>query len=404
MTQSLASPGGDRRALIVLLAVTFVNIAGFGVVIPLLPFYGQSFHAAAWQVGLLFSVFSFGQFFGESFWGRLSDRIGRRPVLMMTIFGNGLSYLALAFAPNILVACLIRLASGFLSGNISTIQGCLADVTPPAQRAGRMGVVGSAFSLGFMTGPGIGGLLAQPSLGTFGFRLPILAAAVFATLSAIGVVLFVRETYVPKAAGVILVSRRQALGDALANPVIIRIMLISLIVVSGFAGIEATYGLWTQARFGWGPPQIGLCFMITGGCGAVIQGLVTGRLVRRFGGIAVLGAGVSLIGLGMSTQGLAPVWQVAVGGLFLVTLGQSLTFPNISALISQSAPPDRQGEMLGLNMASNALARVIGPIAGTALFVISHWAPFVAGALLAVPALALVQVVGRRMRIAGVRV
>ena len=401
MTTRLASPGEARRALIVLLAVTFVNIAGFGVVIPLLPFYGQSFHAAAWQVGLLFSVFSFGQFFGESFWGRLSDRIGRRPVLMMTIFGNGLSYLALAFAPNILIACLIRLASGFLSGNISTIQGCLADVTPPAQRAGRMGVLGSAFSLGFMTGPGIGGLLAQPSLGTFGFRLPILAAAVFATLSAVGVVLFVRETYVPKAEGAPHVSRLEALGDAMRNPVIVRVMIVSLIVVSGFAGIEATYGLWTQARFGWGPPQIGLCFMLTGGCGAILQGLATGRLVRRFGAITVLTAGVAFIGLGMSTQGFSPAWPVAVGGLFLVTLGQSLTFPNISALISQSAPPDRQGEMLGLNMASNALARVIGPVAGTALFVLSHAAPFVAGALLTLPALALVRAVARRMKPEG---
>ena len=399
MTTRLASPGEARRALIVLLAVTFVNIAGFGIVIPLLPFYGQSFHAAAWQVGLLFSVFSFGQFFGESFWGRLSDRIGRRPVLMMTIFGNGLSYLALAFAPNIVVACAIRMASGFLSGNISTIQGCLADVTPPAQRAGRMGVLGSAFSLGFMTGPGIGGLLAQPSLGTFGFRLPILAAAVFATLSAIGVVLFVRETYVPKALGVVQVSRLQSLGAALRNPVIVRVMIVSLIVVSGFAGIEATYGLWTQSRFGWGPRQIGLCFMLTGGCGAIVQGFATGRLVRRFGGIPVLTAGLVLIGIGMSTQGFSPIWPVAVGGLFFVTLGQSLTFPNISGLISQSAPPDRQGEMLGLNMAGNALSRIMGPIAGSAMFsAVNPGAPFVVGALLTLPALALVRAVGLRMK------
>ena len=185
------------------------------------------------------------------------------------------------------------------------------------------------------------------------------------------------------------------------NPVIVRVMIVSLIVVSGFAGIEATYGLWTQARFGWGPPQIGLCFMLTGGCGAILQGLATGRLVRRFGAITVLTAGVAFIGLGMSTQGFSPAWPVAVGGLFLVTLGQSLTFPNISALISQSAPPVRQGEMLGLNMASNALARVIGPVAGTALFVVSHAAPFVAGALLTLPALALVRAVARRMKPEG---
>jgi MFS family permease len=398
MTPLHASPNEARRALVVLLAVVFVNIAGFGVVIPLLPFYGQSFRAPTWAVGLLFSAFSFGQFFGETFWGRLSDRIGRRPVLMITIFANALSYLALAYAPTIWIACVIRLASGFASGNISTIQGCLADVTPPDRRAGRMGLLGSAFSLGFMTGPGIGGLLAQPSLGTVGFQLPIFAGAAFAIASAFGVLFFVRETFHPHQISARPISYRQSISAAAGNPVITRVLLISLIVVAGFAGIEATYGLWTQARFGWGPRQIGLTFMVSGGTGAIIQGLVTGRLVRRFGEASVLTTGLALVCLGMTTQCLAPVWPFAVGGLFLVALGQSLTFPNLSALISRASPPERQGEMLGLNMACNALARCGGPVLGSVLFSeVSRAAPFVVSALATLPGLAMVRDVERRM-------
>lgn len=382
------TPHEERRALIVLLAVIYLMIAGFGLVIPLLPFFAQEFDAPAWQVTLLFSVFSMGQFLSEPLWGRLSDRIGRRPVLIVTIAMVGVTYAAFAFSPNIWAAFGLRFLNGFFAGNISTLQGALADITPPEKRAGRMGVMAAAFSAGFSTGPAIGGFLAQSGHGAEGFRLPLLVAAGFALASALAVILFVREHRPDATARPLKRVKAARLREAFAHPVVSRVVMISFIVVMGFAGVEATYGLWTEHRFGWGPKQIGLAFMVIGLMGALFQGLVTGRLARRFGEAATLTGGLVFIGLGVITQGLSPNWPVAMAGFLFVCFGQSICFPNVSALISRAAPPDRQGEMLSVNTSGMALARIVGPvIAGQAFSMVAAGAPFAISALLIAPAL-----------------
>lgn len=390
------SAQAERRALVVLLGVIYLMIAGFGLVIPLLPFFAQAFDAPAWQITLLFSAFSVGQFVGEPFWGKLSDRIGRKPVLIVTIAMVGVTYAAFAFAPNIWVAFGLRFVNGVFAGNISTLQGALADITPPEKRAGRMGVMSAAFSAGFSTGPAIGGFLAQPERGALGFQLPLLVAAGFALASALAVVVLVRE-HRPERTRPTGQVKAARLRDGLAHPVIGRVMMISTIVILGFAGVEATYGLWTETRFGWGPREIGLAFMLVGVAGAVFQGFVTGRLARRFGEARVLASGLVFILIGVVTQGLSPTWPVAMVGFLFVCFGQSICFPNVSALISRAAPADRQGEMLGLNTSCMALGRIVGPVAaGQAFSMIQPGAPFAMSALLILPALWLARAVIRR--------
>lgn len=422
MSQTVAPPPAAGRpqapALAVLFAVVFINLVGFGLVVPLLPFFADTFGAKAWQITLMFSAYSLGQFFAEPFWGRLSDRIGRKPVLLMTLIANAVGYLALAFAPDVWTAIAIRLFTGLGAGNISTVQGYVADVTPPEQRAGRMGLIGAAFGLGFIVGPGLGGLLTQPQLGHIGFQLPIFVASGLAALAALGVVVFLKESLVKADPAAPRPRFLAGLHDARANPVVSRILLVTLIYMAGFSAMESVFGLWAQDRYDWGAREVGLSFMIVGIVSALNQGIFTGKLARRFGEVRVLACGMLLFGTSLILQVLAPPeWFPAVTldlGLFQLPLpkgwiipvimimgaaGMSLAMPNISAIISRATPPDRQGAMLGLNMASGSIARIFGPMVAGALFSgLGHDWPYLVGAALTVPAAVMAINAGRAMK------
>ncbi|MCW0046377.1 MFS transporter [Brevundimonas sp. BT-123] len=405
-------------ALAVLFATVFINLVGFGLVVPLLPFFAQSLKAEAWQITLMFSAYSLGQFFAEPFWGRLSDRIGRKPVLLMTLIANALGYLMLAFVPNIWLAIAVRLFTGLGAGNISTVQGYVADVTPPEQRAGRMGLIGAAFGLGFIVGPGLGGLLTQPQLGRLGYQLPIFLAAALAAVAAVGVVVFLRESRAKADPAVPRPAFLAGLKDARDNAVVSRVLVVTLIYMAGFSAMESVFGLWSESRYQWGAREVGLSFMIVGIVSTLNQGFFAGRLARRFGESRVLATGMLLFGTSLVLQVLAPVaWfpatRLELGALTIPVVqgwiipivmaigacGMSLAMPNISAMISRASPPDRQGAMLGLNMASSSVARIFGPMIAGALFSgLGHDWPFVIGALLTIPAALMAINAGRVIR------
>ncbi len=397
----MSDPAHSVRALAVLLLVVFINLVGFGVVIPLLPFYAKAMNAAPWQVTTMFAAYSLGQFFGEPFWGRLSDRIGRRPVLMATILANAIAYVALAFAPNIWIAMLVRLAGGFGSGNISTIQGYMADVTPPEKRAGRMGLLGSAFGAGFVIGPSLGGLLAHPSAGQIGFQIPLFVAAGMAALAALGVILFVAESRAPSGPGLKQPGRREALGQAAAHPILSRVLLVTLVSTGAFAGMESIFGLWANVRFAWGPREVGLCFAVIGVIASLGQGVLTGRLARRFGEGRVLTTGLSIIAVSLLATPFAPYPGLAIVAVGCTAFGQSLVFPCVAALISRASPPDRQGQMLGLNMAAGSLARIGGPLLAGPLFGLAAGGPYWFGAALMIPAVAFAVTIVHRTKVAA---
>jgi MFS family permease len=388
-------PDASPRALYVLLLVVFINLVGFGLVIPLLPFYAKSLNASPWQVTAMFSAYSLGQFLAEPFWGRLSDRIGRRPVLIVTILANTLSYVALAFAPSIGWAFAIRLASGFGSGNISTIQGYMADVTPPEHRAERMGLLGAAFGMGFVFGPvlgaflpGLAPLFGHAEGGRLTFQIPLLTAAGLAAIASLGVFLFVRESRAPSAKDAPVIRRREHVKDAAAHPVLSRVLLVTLISTAAFAGMESVFGLWTQARFDWGIRQVGLCFAVIGIIASVGQGLITGRLARRFGEGKVLTAGLTIIAFSLALTPFVPSAAFVPVAVGCTAFGQALVFPCVAALISRATPPDRQGAMLGLNMAAGSLARMSGPMLAGPLFGLAIGGPYWLGAALMLPAIA----------------
>ncbi|MEQ7156002.1 MFS transporter [Brevundimonas aurifodinae] len=377
----------DRRALAVLFAIVFINLVGFGLVVPLLPFFGDSLNAEAWQVALMFSAYSVGQFFAEPFWGRLSDRIGRKPVLLITVCANAVGYLMLAFVPNIWLAIAVRLFTGLGAGNVSTVQGYVADVTPPEKRAGRMGLIGAAFGAGFIAGPGLSGILVQEDMGRLGYQLPIFAACGLAVLAALGVVFFLKESLQRSATPPERTPFLSGVRDAAANPVISRVILVTLIFMAGFSGMESTFGLWTGARYDWGAREVAFAFMAVGIVSVLSQTAVTGRLARRFGESRVLAGGCLMFGLGLLGQMFSPgAWFVTVA-MIVGGFGMAMTMPNISAMISRASPPDRQGAMLGLNMAASSSGRIVGPIVAGAMFSgLGHDWPLAVGAVLMIPA------------------
>jgi MFS family permease len=382
-----SDPPPGRAAVLVLLAVVFINLMGFGILMPILPFYAQSFHAPAWQVTWAFTAFSIGNVFAEPFWGRLSDRIGRRPILIGTIAASGLGFVALAFAPTLWAVLAIRFVSGLTTGNLSTIQGYIADITPPRLRSGRIGMLGAAFALGFVAGPAMGGLLARPQLGGAGFHLPLFVAGALSAIAALGVLLFVRESRgggqsVPAIQG----PRFAVWIEARRHPVLGRALIITLILTLAFSAVESTFGLWAQHRYGWGPFKLSICFASVAVTAAIAQGFVTGRLTRRYGEAVMLAAGLAIISLSLAVLPLGAGIVRTIVLMAVAVFGQALALPNISALISRTTSQHQQGAMLGLNMAIGALARAAGPVAGGALFsIVGADAPLFVSALILAP-------------------
>lgn len=385
-----------------LIAVIFINMLGFGIIVPLLPFYAKSMSAEPWQISLIFSAYAMGGFFGEPFWGRLSDRWGRKPLLISTISGNCLCYLALAFAPNVLTAFIIRFLGGLASGNGAVIQGYIADVTPPERRARMMSRQGAAWNVGMIVGPAVGGAFAHVDSGPIGFRIPLFIAAGLSALAATAVIFFIRESRVREQTISQRPSRWSAIGEAFGHPVIGRLMLLTFLVGFAFNGIESIFGLWGQAKFGWGPPQISICFAVTGAVAAVTQFFITGPLSERYGEGRMLAVGMSMTVLGCMLQPLSTGLVSTTALMSLTAVGQSVAWPNVGALISRTADPHRQGQILGLNNAAGAFARFVGPLcAGLTFAGISINAPFWQAAVIVAPAILLALSAARR---AGPRV
>ncbi len=398
----------DNGSLAAMFAVVFINLVGFGIVVPLIPFFAQSLSAQAWQVTWMFTFFSLGQFFAEPLCGALSDRIGRKPILIATTLLSTVFYAALAFAPNIWIAILFRFFGGLAAGNISTIQGYVCDVSAPDKRSGRMSLIGGAFSLGFIMGPFFGGALTHGRTGPDVFRLPLLIAAGMSAITAIGIMFIIRESRTPMArtvtsrlslldraaAGVMNVSRTAK--DAFATPAIVRVIAATLCYMAALAGLEATFGLWAESRYHWDAVRIGNVFPFLGAAAAIMQFIFMRPLMRRFGEEKVLATGLFVFGLSFALQGVNHQPALVTPLVMFGAVGQAVVFSSICAIIAAWTPADRQGAMLGFNMSVGAIARIAGPAIAGLLF--SRWgadAPLWMGAALTVPAALLALQAGR---------
>jgi DHA1 family tetracycline resistance protein-like MFS transporter len=347
----------------IIFLTVFIDLIGFGIVIPLMPFYAERFGASAFTIGLLATSFSLMQFLFAPFWGRLSDRIGRRPVILIGLFGSFLSYTLFGLAGSLPVLFFARLCAGVAGANIATAQAYMADVTTPENRARGMGLVGAAFGLGFIFGPAIGGFLSQ-----FSHQAPPFFAAALSLVNFTAAWFVLPESRTASASERPPVSRLDALRRAVLRPGLPALLIIYFIVTTAFSSFETTFPLFGERRFGFTPSNIGYVFAYSGVVLTIVQGALVGRLAKRFGenrlmppAILSLAAGLALLPV---SHGM-PMLLLSTG---LMSIGMGFNSPSITALISRLSRADEQGGILGVSQSVASLARIVGPAAGGLLF------------------------------------
>ena len=347
------------RPLLIIFLTIFVNLVGFGIIIPLLPFYAESFGASPLVIGLLFAVFSLCQLASAPALGDLSDRYGRRPVLIFSLAGTVISFAMLALAHSIAMLFAARIVDGLSGGNISTARAYVADVTEPKDRARAYGLIGAAFGLGFILGPALSGMLAGIS-----YTAPIWAAAAVTLVATLMAWLWLPETVHRARAGV--GNPFRFLPELVRRPIVRRVLAMDFVYWFAFAMFQTTFALFAARRFGFDAARTGYFFAAFGIIGAVIQGGFIRPIVARIGDQPTF-----RLGLGFGMAGLvaaAAAHSVAAFAVALVPLAFGIGFghPTMSSLVSRVARGDEQGRVQGAASAVESLGRTIGPVWGNA--------------------------------------
>jgi multidrug resistance protein len=377
------------RSPLALMALTvFIDITGFGLVIPLLPFWAERLGAGPAGVGVALTLYALAQFLFTPVLGALSDRHGRRPVILASLLIEALAFALTALAGSFAVLLVARFIGGLGASNLGSAQAVVADVTPPDRRARGMGLIGAAIGLGFVVGPALGGVLAA-----VGPAAPFWAAMLVALANVLLVLRFLPETR--RATSSAAASDRPRRGvvalfrgwdRARRHPAALRLIAINALFTLAFAGMEAVFPLFTQRAFGWGAPQNGYVFTYVGVIIVLMQGGLVGRLVARFGERTLLRAGLVLLAAGLLLLPLAANLALLLLAIGILSVGEGAVTPTSSTLLSFASPRGAQGELLGLAQGAGGLGRALGPLAATALFAAGRGLPFIAGALLALSA------------------
>ncbi len=367
-TPSLPSPdsGAPKGALKIIFFIVFMDLLGFGIIIPLMPRYVPDYQHNVFGVTLLFSVYSICQFVGAPILGLLSDRHGRRPVLVLSQFGSVVGYAMLGFATDwgghytLAIIYLSRVIDGFTGGNISTAQAYVSDVTTHQDRAKGMGMIGAAFGIGFSVGPAIGGIL-----GKYHVSWPAYLAALMSLCAAIQTWRKLPETRHDKPVEAEVWLHPSRFLPILRNPVLAQFLAIGFFTMAGFVMMETTMVLFLDRTFGYKEAATGWYFAFIGFIIVIVQGRLIGPLTRRFGEWPLAIAGPLFIAAGMA--GLTQTAFTPLLGLLLVAgasnaIGRSLQTPTLTALLSRYANRSEQGVAFGLFHGLGSLSRVAGPI------------------------------------------
>jgi DHA1 family tetracycline resistance protein-like MFS transporter len=371
-----------------LFIVVVIDILGFGILIPLVPYMADRFGVTPALITPILGIYSLCQLIAAPLWGRLSDRYGRRPILMSSLAGACVSYLLLGIAHNVAGLVVARAVAGFMAGNISAAFAYAADISTPAQRAKSMGMVGAAIGIGFMLGPAIGGVLAGDDIQTANFLRPAALSAAL-SLVAIALVFFVlRESHAPErrtpTAGS---SRAGALSLLLRRPALRAIAAASFLVTCSQAIFESIFAIWALRKFGFGPRTVGLVLFALAFIAVGVQGGLVRVLVPRLGEARLAIYGVASYVAGLVVVAAAGNVTLTFIGLALCGVGGGAFIPCASALASKQADERERGAVMGTYQAGASLARALVPlVSGTIYANFGPSAPFLAGAAVTAPA------------------
>ena len=380
--------------LLVIFVTVFIDLLGFGIIIPLLPFYAEHFGATALVVGLLGTSFSFAQFVFAPVWGWLSDRFGRRPVILVGLLGSAFSYALFALASSLTLLFVARTLAGIAGANIPTAQAYIADITTPETRARGMGIIGAAFGLGFIFGPAIGGFLSH-----WGYAAPAWFAAALSLANFCAALVVLPESRPAERRGIVeRRGRLEVFRGALLRPHLPMVLLLHFVVMVAFAAFEAMFALFAERRFGFTTVTIGYMFAWIGIVLATVQGGLVGRVVPRLGERRVVPGALLVLAVALVLIPLAgSVAWLAVAAA-LVAVGMGFNGPSMMSTISRLGHERDQGSTLGLSQSLASLARIVGPVWGGWVFdTFGIGVPFLTSAALMLVAFVMSLAIFRRM-------
>ena len=370
-----------KPSLLVIFLTVFLDLVGFGIVLPLLPIFAKSLEASGLVIGLLMASFSAMQFIFAPVWGRLSDRVGRRPVLLVSTAGSAISYALFAVGSGqtgqaaLVLLFVSRAFAGVCGANITVAQAYIADITPPEERSKKVRLVGMAFGLGFIFGPALGGL----GLKLGGVAAPGWIAAALCGANFLFAFARLPESWQPGANAVAQRPRWEQVRHTLQRPGIGLLVLVFFLATFSFACFETTLGLLVSLNFGLKfetikgvvhtfDEKVMYLYTFCGLVGALVQGGPLGRAVKKFGEPTLIALSLGLVAVSLGILPFVKTWPLLVGALAMLAIGSSLTRPPVFGMLSQLAPADEQGATLGVAQSAGSLARIFGPIFAATLF------------------------------------
>lgn len=371
-----------KRALPILFLVMFLVMVGFGIIIPVLPFYAEKIGANPTELGLLMSVYSFMQLIFAPVWGRVSDRIGRKPVIMIGIAGLSLSFFLMSVSTQLWMLFIARIIGGSLSAaNMPTVMAYVADITSPEDRAKGMGMIGAATGLGFIFGPALGGVFSKVSLNT-----PFYIAAVLSLLTFLLVFVILKES-LPKEKRGIQNKEKSSIWKVFENSLSI-LFILQLFISLSLSGLEATFAYFAAKRAGLDTVNLGYIFMIMGLASAFVQGGLIGKLTQKFGAGAVIQGGILVSAIGFGLILLVDSFTTAAIFLTIFGVGNGVIRPSVSTLLTNQSTSGH-GSVTGFLSSFDSLGRILGPTLGGWLYSISIGLPYISGVIMSIIALIL---------------